>query len=197
MNVINISLGTYKGLTNLEDRQTVEMYDRAIKFAQSKQVIIVASAGNRGQRLVDNSSTHLPGGHPEIITVGSTLRDNTVANYSNYGENLKIVAPGGYLGTEFDINKNIDVTHMLITKFPDYLEQNPIDKALNLTRGYSLNFGTSLSTPQVTGAIVRLKYDNSNLSNKTIIKKLYKNALDIESIGRDIKSGYGLLQIKR
>ncbi len=194
--IINISLGTYKDVNNVKDKQIIDLYDRAIKYANEHSTMIVTSAGNDGRNLLNNNNRHLPGGHPDVITVGSTLKNDKVANYSNFGENLDIVAPGGYFGEDFDKNQNINVKDMIITKFPEYLEQNIVDKALGLKKGYSLNYGTSLSTPQVTAALVRLKYENPTLNSSEIEKKLYNNALDIEENGKDYKSGYGLLKIK-
>lgn len=193
--IINISLGTYKDIDQNRDKQIIDLYGRAINYANNNNSIIVASAGNDGKNLLNNNHMHLPGGHNDVITVGSTLKNDKVASYSNFGDNLDIVAPGGYFGEEFDKNQNINVKDMIITKFPEYLEQNIVDKALGLKKGYSLNYGTSISTPQVTAALVRLKHDNDKLNQSEIEKKLYRNTLDIERVGKDSKSGHGLLKI--
>lgn len=195
--IININLGTYKNIDKIKDKQIIDLYGRAINYAENNNCIIVASAGNEGRKLVDNNNIHLPGGHESVVTVGSTLKINKVASYSNFGDSVDIVAPGGYFWEELDKNKNINVKDLIITKFPEYVEQNVIDKAVGLKKGYSLNFSASLSAPQVTAALVGLKYNNPHLRNQEIENLLYADALDIEEKGKDSTSGFGLLKIKK
>ena len=65
-----------------------------IKEAESKGVIFVASAGNEGE----DSGTHpfYPAsyGLSNIISVAATNSNDSLARYSNFGENVDIAAPG-------------------------------------------------------------------------------------------------------
>ena len=54
------------------------------------EVIIVAASGNDG----DNSIPY-PAGFPEVITVGATKIDDTIASYSQFGDHLDLAGPGG------------------------------------------------------------------------------------------------------
>lgn len=82
------------------------VYD-AIKYAASKDVLIIHAAGNEGDDLDHPSHPNFPNDQinngPEIannvLTVGaltSELGENLVADFSNYGKiNVDVFAPGG------------------------------------------------------------------------------------------------------
>ncbi|KIL51162.1 cell wall-binding repeat-containing protein [Jeotgalibacillus campisalis] len=61
----------------------------ALKYANDRDVTIVAASGNEGYEEVS-----YPGSSKYAIAVGSTNRMDIVADYSNYGEGLDLVAPG-------------------------------------------------------------------------------------------------------
>jgi serine protease len=62
----------------------------AINFAHRHGVIVVGAAGN------DSSETlAYPARAPGVISVGATTRDRCLADYSNGGPRLDLVAPGG------------------------------------------------------------------------------------------------------
>ncbi|HSO50652.1 MAG TPA: S8 family serine peptidase, partial [Acidimicrobiia bacterium] len=90
--VINLSLGsvTPQGDEPLED---------AIAYARSRDVVVVAAAGNSGTNLddLDPGEQLIPGGLPfsNILTVGATNRRDNLAGFSNYGPGVvDIAAPG-------------------------------------------------------------------------------------------------------
>src|SRR5581483_9600970 len=62
----------------------------AIGFAHRHGVVVVAAAGN-------DSMPHVayPAAAPTVISVGATTRDGCLADYSNGGARLDLVAPGG------------------------------------------------------------------------------------------------------
>lgn len=97
----------------------VEWVYEAIKYAASKDVLIVHAAGNEGEDLDHPSHPNFPNDQinngPEIannvLTVGaltSELGENLVADFSNYGKiNVDVFAPGGAIystmpGGEYD-----------------------------------------------------------------------------------------------
>ena len=81
------------------------VYD-AIKYAASKDVLIVHAAGNDGSNLDDAENPNFPNDHKyvgseftnNVITVGaltSSYGSEMVANFSNYGkQNVDVFAPG-------------------------------------------------------------------------------------------------------
>lgn len=83
-NIINLSLG------GPDDSQTLRS---AIADAYEKGVTIVAAAGNDGSDTLSYPAAY----DAYVIAVGATRYDETLADYSNYGSNLDLVAPGGDL----------------------------------------------------------------------------------------------------
>lgn len=78
--VINISLGTTGDSL---------MLGRAVQYAESHGVVIVAAAGNE-----QRTTLAYPAGYPGVISVGAVDAAGDQAYFSNSGDNLTIVAPG-------------------------------------------------------------------------------------------------------
>jgi serine protease len=77
--IINMSLG---GSSN-----SSVLYN-AIKYADSKGVLIVCASGNEGGAII------YPALYTECIAVGATDSNGSQASFSNFGSDLDIVAPG-------------------------------------------------------------------------------------------------------
>ncbi|MFN2364271.1 MAG: S8 family serine peptidase, partial [Halarsenatibacteraceae bacterium] len=97
-----------------------ETLKKAIERAAAEGVIIIAASGNNGSREVI-----YPAAFPDVIAVGA-LEDNDsgapeVADYSNYGPEIDVVAPGSLIYSTFADNK------------------------------YGYMSGTSMATPHVSG----------------------------------------------
>jgi subtilisin family serine protease len=60
-----------------------------IRYAYSRGVVLVASAGNRGI-----TDPHYPSGYTEVISVGNSTINDTRSGNSNYGSTLDLMAPG-------------------------------------------------------------------------------------------------------
>lgn len=70
---------------------------RAVAYANSRNVIVVAAAGNEGYEAVV-----FPAGYRPVIAVGSTTARDTRAAFSNYGvASVSIAAPGETLVTAY------------------------------------------------------------------------------------------------
>jgi hypothetical protein len=78
--VINMSFGDNSFSYVLRD---------VIRYAYSKNVVLVASSGNDG-----STAPHYPSGYSEVICVGNSTPEDYVASGSNYGSTLDLVAPG-------------------------------------------------------------------------------------------------------
>lgn len=68
---------------------TSDELDRAIRYANSRNVICVASSGNNG-----SSAATYPAALSKVIAVGATTNDDMRATFSNYGSTLDLGAPG-------------------------------------------------------------------------------------------------------
>ena len=78
--VVNMSFGTYS---------PVNPFAEAVQLAYDSDVICVAAAGNE-----NTSSLCWPAADENVIGVGALGDGWELANYSNYGENTNLVAPG-------------------------------------------------------------------------------------------------------
>lgn len=83
--VINLSLGSPQGSSSLHD---------AIISADQAGSLMVSASGNSADR-TSSPPIFFPAAYPEVVAVGATRWDNMRANYSNFGPELDLVAPGG------------------------------------------------------------------------------------------------------
>lgn len=151
--VINFSVGF-----DVKD----EFISQAIKYARTKGSFVVVSAGNNNINC-DNSS---PAGDEGAYTVSSVNDYNEKSSFSNYGDSVKIAAPG----------ENI------LSTLPN--------------GGYEYKSGTSMAAPYAAGVAAMIKAQNPNLTPEDIEYILDKTAVDIMEKGKDIESGYGLINAK-
>jgi serine protease len=84
--VINLSLNFD---TSVSAGQVPELV-AAIEYARRRGTLIVAGAGN-----TSSGSVAYPALGPHVLAVGATTEHGCLASYSNYGNGLDLVAPGG------------------------------------------------------------------------------------------------------
>ena len=82
----------------IEDRDIPEVI-AALHYASRKNVTLVAASGNEGI-----SKVAYPARDPQVISVGATTFNGCLADYSNAGRGLDIVAPGGGQDASFSSN---------------------------------------------------------------------------------------------
>jgi serine protease len=81
-NVINLSLG---------GSSTSSVMSDAVGYAQSRDVVVVAAAGNSK---TDGNAVSYPAAYPNVLAVGATDANDAVGYFSNTGSYLKLAAPG-------------------------------------------------------------------------------------------------------
>ena len=158
--IINLSLGC--GCTAGD----LPLTKAALDSAYSKDVLIVAAAGNSG-----SSGPHYPSDDPNVISVSATTKDDTLASYSNRGNSIELSAPGGD------------------TQGGSYWETY----VLSTYKGnsYAFSVGTSMASPHVAGVAALVLSQNPNLSNVELRTHLQNTADDLGSTGLDPLYGYG------
>jgi subtilisin family serine protease len=144
--VINMSLGSRSCSQTIAD---------AVNYAYDKGVVIVAAAGNSG------SSIGYPAKHAPVIAVGATDHNDHKAYFSNYGDELDVVAPGVSIFSTVPNN------------------------------GYDAFSGTSMASPHVAGVVGLLLSQRSDLSNGQVREILRQSADDLGQGGFDTYYGYG------
>lgn len=156
-NVINMSLGirhTGGGLP----------HEDVIRYAISKGVTVVAASGNDG-----TAERYYPGALPGVIAVGAVDDQGTVANFTSYGANIWVVAPGVRIYSSYANNT------------------------------YAFASGTSQASPFVCGAVALMKSyaleRGKKLSNESIRHILQNTSDKIDTRFRNEHAGYGLINL--
>ncbi len=90
--VINLSLEFSPNVTASDIPELIE----ALRYARRRGVLVVAAAGNEG-----HTAIAYPARAPDVIAVGATTEHGCLANYTNDGSGLTLVAPGG--GADADL----------------------------------------------------------------------------------------------
>lgn len=100
-----------------------------------------------------------PACYDKVVAVGSMTSDFTIASYSNHGEWVDIVAPGGLL--------DFGEAHGVLSTLPG--------------NQYGFNEGTSMATPHVTGiaALVISQHGNSSIPAETIRQQIITSVNDV------------------
>lgn len=163
----------------------------AIHYASRKNVTLVAASGNEGI-----SKVAYPARDPEVISVGATTFDGCLADYSNAGRGLDLVAPGGGQDASFNDNpmdrKNCD---------PSGADHHIVQETLwrNVSHFGLVGFeGTSFATPHVTAAVALLiatKRLGAHPTPGAIRNRLRATARDLGPPGYDAHYGAGLLDV--
>lgn len=133
--IINLSLGG-TGFSQFE----ADLYARV---RDEQGVILVASSGN------DNSTSPLyPASYPGVLSVGATNARGERAPYSNFGETLDLVAPGGSLREDANGDGVADGIFSTIAR----------RDGESIEPGYSFAYqGTSMAAPHVSGVLALMK----------------------------------------
>ena len=173
-NVINLSLDfarNYVPGAALRD---------AIAAARDNGVVIVAATGNTGSRVL------YPAAFPDVISVGAFALDAAsgyaVTWYSNRGEALDLVAPGGLPGE--DVNQDGLWDGVLTQSFPPGGSPGDIS--------WWLFAGTSPAAAHASGAAAALI--GNGVAPAAVRPLLQATADDLSGTGWDPRTGSGRIQ---
>ena len=108
-----------------------------------------------------------PAACEHVIGVGASDQDDRPTSFSNRGRGLDLLAPGVSIYSTFPQNR------------------------------YASMSGTSMATPQVSGALALMFALQPGLDPDEAEKILTESASDLGSGGRDDSTGWGLLQVDR
>ena len=173
--IINLSIG---GSSPAQSES--ELY----KEVREAGVIIVAAAGNQGA-----SASLYPASYPEVICVSAVTIQRELAEYSNFGDDITVAAPGGDL--QYDVNGDGHGDGVLSTSGDDTGE--------GIVMVYAISQGTSMAAPHVSGVIALMKSVYSGLTPDLFDALLMNGDItqDIGLPGRDDSFGYGLIDANK
>jgi subtilisin family serine protease len=143
----------------------------AIAYATTKNVLVIASAGNDGTTTVS-----CPACDPNAISVAATMWQDKLASYSNSGSGLDISAPGG------NCYSNTTPEGCIYSSY--------------LNGGYEWLQGTSMAAPQVTGT-AGIVASVTGLRGSQLRTRLLSTADDLGAQGPDNTFGAGRLNSYR
>ncbi|MFW5800146.1 MAG: S8 family serine peptidase, partial [Spirochaetota bacterium] len=158
-NVINMSLGGGGRTQVMED---------AIKYAMKKGVVVVAAAGNENR-----SKASYPAYYEGVVSVASYGPKGDRAFYSNYGDGVRISAPGG------DDKAGMGEKGKIL--------QNTIKIGKPGQEEYAYYQGTSMASPHVAGVTALIM--SSGVKDAEKVKNiLYESARKVDN---DPKNYFG------
>ena len=171
--VINISLGSSSDSPTLA---------AAVQFAISRDVLVVAAAGNCAQAPTRCFGTanlvEYPGAYPGVLGVGATAIDDTIASFSTQGPQVGISAPGVRI---------VSTT----PQYPTY--QSDHGGSMN----YAAFSGTSQATPLVSGLVALLLGVEPSLTAQQVADRLRTTSDDLGVPGTDPAFGAGRINALR
>ncbi|WP_096348925.1 MULTISPECIES: S8 family serine peptidase [Pseudoalteromonas] len=171
--VINLSLGVSARYRITSD----PILDPALEYAASNNVIVIGASGNDGSR----KNISYPASHSSVIAVGATDANDQVTRYSNRGDMLDLVAPGG----DTSVDSNGD-------GYADGILQ---EAKIGGSWGYYFFQGTSMATPHVA-ALSAMLISNGTTSTPVDVKAaMQQTAVDLYDTGWDKTSGAGLINV--
>ena len=151
--IVNISIG---GTSSSSTMQT------AVNYAWNKGSVVFAAAGN-----YSSSTPIYPAGCTNVVAVGATDSNDTLASFSNYGAYVDLTAPG----------VNIVTT--------------------TSGGGYGGVSGTSFSSPIAAGVAALVLSRNPSLTAQQLVTLLEQNSDDLGAPGYDQIFGWGRVNASR
>jgi serine protease len=182
--VINMSFEFDIGLTAPQIPDVLS----AVRFAHRKGAVLVAAAGN-----TEDTRVAYPARSKHVVAVGATTEHGCVADYSNTGPGLSLVAPGGGADAFVDADPNCKPLEDPGRDVYQYTFRGTSPRRFGLPSGYE---GTSMAVPHVSGTaalIIGSGVLGPNPSPEAIQQRIQSTARDLGPPGYDITYGYGLL----
>jgi serine protease len=185
--VVNMSVEFDTGLRAGDIPEVIS----ALHYATRKGVTLVAASGNEG-----SSKVAYPARDSSVISVGASTARGCLADYSNGGSGLSLVAPGGGQDASFKGNAG------------DRANCNPAGPDRTIVQqtlwGNTRHFrlvgfeGTSFAAPHVTAAaalLIATKRLGAHPKPAAIKQRLEATARDLGAPGNDSHYGAGLLDV--
>jgi type VII secretion-associated serine protease mycosin len=160
--VINLSLGSTQSSSAMQS---------AVAYAISKNVLVVAAAGNRGCGLL-GAPTEYPAAYPGVVGVAAVTQSLQRGSFSSCGSWVDVAAPGqGIIST---------------------MIRSSVGLGCSSSADYCTLNGTSFSTPYVAAAGA-LAIAERGWSQATVASRLQSTATDLSPSGKDRNTGAGFI----
>lgn len=191
--VINMSLGAYAtsftdgfGDKQEGDSSVATSLVSALNYAYSKDVVVVAAAGNE-----KTSVSSYPASNSGVIGVGALEEKSgtSLSYYSNFNKT----------GSTSKGDNNVDVVASGTVYTANVPSANRPSRGTSGTSiadsTYSITNGTSFASPLTAGAIALYRGKYPNKTRTQVMDALYSSCSDIGSSGWDNKFGHGRVNV--
>ena len=160
-----------------------KLIEEALDYAIYRGVLPIAASGNSGAE-----DYFYPASLPQVFTVGASNSDDSVTDFSTYGEHIEVVAPG-----EDILSLRADSTDMYGVPPGG---ASGIEPGVHIVDGlYYLADGTSMASPCVVGVAAYILAASPGINNDSVKQIIRNSADDIDSLGHDIRSGHGRVNL--
>jgi serine protease len=160
----------------------------AIRYAHRHGALVVAASGNEGVERVA-----YPARAPDVVAVGATTKDRCLADYSNGGSRLALVAPGG--GEDSDLTGDPDCHPT--RNLPNIVQSTFRDPNSPDRFGYPRDwYGTSMAAPHVA-AVAALVIASGVIGHRPspngVLTRLEQTAVTLGGSKPNRDYGFGLV----
>nr|WP_321442443.1 S8 family peptidase [uncultured Hyphomonas sp.] len=155
--IINLSIGLFEYCpASLQD---------AIDSVTERGAVVVSAAGNA--RI--DTAYYAPGGCDNVISVAAGNALGEITAYSNFGDGVDILAPGGEMARDDDNDSRPDgiLSTKASTDCYDPVTGEAVDDCY-----YAYEQGTSMAAPHVSAALALLKARDPEASSDELIETL-------------------------
>lgn len=205
-NVINMSLGFTFAVNDRQSAQQLVALNRAVNYAYSRGVLVVASVGNGGTDLDRNrNEVKAPAQIAHVVAVSATgplFGENLdkLASFSDYGSSTVFVAaPGGNVlvalsaGKPQRINPSTDMVVSVCSRqaaAPELAACRAAPMALRMA-------GTSQAAAHVSGLAALILSRYGALAPDQVRAIIQRSAEDLDKPGKDQYFGFGRINAYR
>jgi serine protease len=159
----------------------------ALRYAHNRGALVVGAAGNGAEEAIA-----YPAKSGDVLSVGATTEHLCLADYSNSGSGLDLVAPGGGPDADFQDDPDCNPT---VRGGRDVYQMTFTDSVrhFGLPGGYR---GTSMAAPHVSGVaalVIASGVLGPDPSPRAVEARLKATARDLGAPGYDTRYGAGLI----
>jgi len=161
--VINMSIGGFPHSQFVQD---------AVNYAWSKGAVLIGAAGNNRRE-----ESFYPASFANVVSVSGTQVDDEFSNWSSYGPNVDLSAPGASVLT----------TNCTTCTYADH----------NTWGSHTYISGTSFATPNVAGVVALIRARFPAATPQQVVDTLFATVDDLGYAGWDNRYGRGRVNAYR